>query len=114
MTFEEVQQLALSFPGVEEYLAFGRPTFRINERLLACIARIDPDTLVVKVYDQREREFFLATRPDVYYLTDQYLLFEALLVRIPFADAEELRELFEQTWRKLASRRRQAQYAANQ
>jgi hypothetical protein len=114
MTFEEVQQMVLSFPGVEEYLAFGkRPTFSVNQRLIACIARIDENTLVVKVPDQREREFFLATRPNIYYLTDHYALSEVLLVRIPLADPDELRELLEQAWRTFASKRRQERYAMN-
>lgn len=113
MTFDEIRQIALSFPGVEEHLVFGGPTFRIGKRFLACIAKIDQDTLVIKVPNRLDREFFLATKPEIYYLTDHYASFEALLVRMPNADREELCELFEQAWRTYAPKRLVANYDAN-
>lgn len=112
MIFNEVRAIALSFPGVEEYLAFGRPTYRVRERLVACITKIDPDTLCLKVPDQLEREFLLATKPNIYYLTEQYANFGALLIRIPQASPAELHNLFEDAWRTLASKRLIAKYLA--
>jgi hypothetical protein len=103
--FNEIRDIVLSFPGVEEYLAFGRPTWRLNGRLLACITKIDPDTLCVKVLDQLERDFLLNTQPDIYYLTPQYANFEALLVRIPNVEADDLRGLIEQVWLAYAPKR---------
>lgn len=105
MDFEAVRQTALSFPGVEEYLAFGRPTWRLNGRLLACITKIDPDTLCVKVLDKLERDFLLDTQPDIYYLTPQYANFEALLVRIPNVESPDLHSLIEQIWLAYAPKR---------
>jgi hypothetical protein len=104
--------MLLAFPGVEEHQVFGGPTFRVGKRFLACIAKIDPDTLVVKVPDRREREYFLANKPDTYYLTEHYASFEALLVRMPVADADELHDLFEQAWRHYAPKRLLAKYPA--
>ena len=105
MTFDEIRQMALSYPGVQEHLVFGGPTFKVGKRFLACIAKIDPNTLVVKVPDQREREFFLSTRPEIYYMQEHYESFECLLVRMPAADPEELRDLFEQAWRTYAPKK---------
>jgi hypothetical protein len=110
MNFDEVRQIALSFPGVTEHDVFGGPTFRIGKRFLACIAKIDVNTLCIKVPDQREREYLLETRPDIYYLTDHYANFQALLVRMPVADPEELRGLFEQAWRAYAPKKLLANY----
>lgn len=98
MTFDDIRRIALSFPEVEEYRLFDSPAFRIRKRLLACTAKIDPDTLMLKVPDRLEREYHLATSPDVYYLTDHYVSFQCLLVKMPLADPEELRQLFEQAW----------------
>lgn len=114
MTFEDIRQIALSFPNVEEHIVFGGPTFRVGKRFLACIAKIDPDTLVLKVPDRLEREFLLATRPDIYYLTDHYASFEALLIRMSLADPQELRRLFEQAWRTYAPKRLVANYPAQE
>ena len=70
MTFDDVRHIAQSFPGVEEQIVFGNPTLKVNKRFLACIAKIDQDTLCLKVPSQLEREFFLTTQPEIYYLTD--------------------------------------------
>lgn len=111
MIFDEIRQIALSFPGVTEHEVFGGPTFRVGKRFLACIAKIDQDTLCLKLPDQSEREFLLTTKPEVYYLTDHYASFEAVLVRMPKVDPEELRGLFELTWRTYAPKRLVATYS---
>lgn len=110
MNFEQIRQIALSFPGVEEHLIFGGPTFKVGKRFLACIAKIDRNTLVLKVPNPLEREFLLTTKPEIYYLTDHYASFEAVLVRMPQADADELRDLFEDAWRTYAPKRLVASY----
>lgn len=114
MIFDEIRQIALSFPGVEEHIVLGGPTLRVGKRFLACIAKIDPDTLCLKVPDPLEREFLLTTQPDIYYLTDHYANFECVLVRMPLADAIEVRELFEQAWRVYAPKRLVAAYGAHE
>lgn len=112
MNFDEVRLIALTFPGVEEHLVFGGPTLRVGKRFLACIAKIDPDTLVLKVPDQREREFLLTTKPDIYYMADHYANFECVLVRMSKADRDEVRGLFEQAWRTYAPKRLVKNYPA--
>lgn len=112
MTFDEVREMILSFPNVEEHTVFGGPTFRIGKRFLVSIAKIDPNTLCVKVPDRLEREYLLSTKPDVYYLTDHYANFECLLVRMPLVDPQELRDLVEQAWLKFAPKRLVAEYRA--
>jgi hypothetical protein len=110
MIFDEVRRIALSFPGVEEYQAFGSPSFRVGKRFLAAIAKIDPNTLCLKVPSQLEREFLLSTKPDIYYLTDHYASYECLLIRMPLADPQELRDLFEQAWLTYAPKKLVAAY----
>lgn len=113
MIFDEIRQIALSFPGVEEYQAFGSPSFRVGKRFLASIAKIDPNTLCLKVPSQLEREYLLSAKPERYYLTDHYASFECLLVRMPLADPQELRDLFEQAWLTYAPKKLVAAYRAN-
>lgn len=112
MTFEDIRQMVLAFPEVQEHLVFGGPTFKIGKRFLACIAKIDPDTLVVKVPDRLEREYLLAQKPEIYYLTEHYVNFECLLVRMPLVDADELRGLVEAAWLAYAPKKLVKQYQA--
>ena len=86
MNFEDVRQIALTFPGSEEYIQFGRPALRVGKHFLASIAKIDKDTLVLKVPDPLDREIRLAANPALYYLTDHYASFDALLIRLPRSD----------------------------
>jgi hypothetical protein len=110
MNFDDVRQIAKAFPGVEEHTIFGGPTLKVGKRFLASIAKIDPDTLVIKVPDRLEREFFLTTKPDIFYMQDHYANFECLLVRMSVADDEEVRQLFEQAWRTYAPKKLVAAY----
>lgn len=113
MNFDEVRQIALSFPGVTEHQAFGRPTLRIGKRFLACIAKIDDDTLCLKVPDPIQRDVFLDSNPDTYYLTEHYANFECLLVRMPNVDPDELRDLIEGAWLAYAPKKLVATYQAD-
>jgi hypothetical protein len=110
MNYDEVRQIALTFPGVDEELAFGRPTLRVSKKFLACIAKIDSDTLCLKMPDHMQRDILLSAKPDVFYMTDHYADFGAILIRLPKVDPEELRDLLEDSWRMLASKRMVATY----
>lgn len=110
MTFDDIRKIAFAFPGVEEHIVFGGPTLKVGKRFLASIAKIDPDTLCLKVPDAREREFLLSTKPDIYYMQDHYANFECLLVRMSVANPDEIRDLFEQAWRTYAPKKVVASY----
>jgi hypothetical protein len=112
MDFDEIRQIALSFPGVEEHLVFGSSTFRVGKRFLACIAKIDPDTLVLKMSDPIEREYWLTTKPEIYYNAPHYADFQSILIRMPLVEPEELRQLFQNTWRTYASKKLVANYSS--
>jgi hypothetical protein len=114
MTFDDVRKIAAAFPAVEEHLIFGAPTLKVGKRFLACIAKIDPDTLCIKVPNKLEREYFLSTKPDVYYLTPHYENFECLLVRMPLVEPAEVRNLFEQAWREYAPKKLLKAYQESQ
>jgi len=114
MTFDEIRQIALSFPEVEEHDVFGGPTFKIRKRFLACIAKIDKDTLCIKVPNKLEREYLLSAKPEIYYMADHYANFECWLVRMPVADPDELRELLEDAWLTYAPKRLAAAYQAKE
>ncbi|MFN8379357.1 MAG: MmcQ/YjbR family DNA-binding protein [Anaerolineae bacterium] len=105
VTFDEVREMVFAYPGVSEAFVFGGPTLRVGKRFLCCIAKIDPNTLCLKVPDQREREFLLNSQPDVYYMQDHYANFECVLIRMPEADPAEVRRLIGEAWRAYAPKR---------
>jgi hypothetical protein len=103
VTFETVRQIALALPGVEEGTSYGTPAFRVGKKFLARL-REDGETLVVRI-DLDEREILMAAHPDVYYITDHYRGYPAVLVRLPAVAPEDLRERLEEAWRHVAPKR---------
>jgi hypothetical protein len=102
VTFDSVREMALAFPGVEEGTSFGTPALRVRKKLLARL-REDGETLVVKV-GLDEREFWMATQPETFYITDHYAGYPAMLVRLATVHPGDMQILVDQAWRGLASK----------
>jgi hypothetical protein len=82
--FATVRKIGLDLPGVEESTAYGLPALKIHGKLLACLPAnpsAEPASLAVRV-DFDERAELLTADPDVYYVTDHYLDYTAVLVRL--------------------------------
>ena len=93
--FDTVRKIGLALPGVEESTAYGSPALKVNGKLLACIAinrSAEPGSLMVRV-DFDDRAELLAADPDVYYVTDHYVPYNAVLVRLSRVRPDVLRDL---------------------
>ena len=109
MTFDDVRPLALALPGVAEGSSYGAPAFRVNGRVLACQPanpRLREGTLVLFDVEPDEREALVAGDPDVFFFTDHYRDYPAVLVRLQAVTPERLRPYLERSWRLRAPRRR--------
>ena len=93
--FDTVRKIGLAFPGVEESTAYGAPALKIRGKLMACLPThrsAEPNSLVIRVgFD--DRAGLLAAAPDVYYVTDHYLGYSAVLVRLSRVPPDVLRDL---------------------
>jgi len=93
--FDTVRNIGLALPGVEESTAYGFPALKIHGKLLACVPAnrlAEPASLVVRV-DLEDRAELLAAAPDVYYITNHYVDYSAVLVRLSRANPDMLRDL---------------------
>src|SRR4029453_16174566 len=89
VVFERVRALALELPDVEATTKYdGSPVLKARGCFMAGIAThpsAEPETLVVRAaFDERER--FLEDAPNTYYLTDYYLRYPVVLVRLAQVD----------------------------
>ena len=66
-------------------------------------------SLVIKV-DFEEREILMEADPETFYITDHYLDYPWMLVRLSTVRIDQLRDLLRQSWRRAASRRLVAQF----
>lgn len=106
ISFDQVRDIGLALPGVEESTAFAQPALKIHGKLLACLPShrsAEPGSLVVRV-DFDDRAELLAADPDVYYLTDHYVGYTAVLVRLSRVNADVLRDLLGMAYRFVTRR----------
>lgn len=102
MTFEEVRCIALSLPGVQESTSYGTAAFKAGRKLLARL-REDGESLVVGTTFE-ERAEMMAADPETYYITDHYLNYPWVLVRLPVVHPDAMRDLLNRALR-LAKRK---------
>jgi hypothetical protein len=106
--FDRVRAAAGHLPEVEESTSYGTPALKVRGKLFVRLK--DADTLVV-MCPIDEKEMLMAASPKVYFETDHYKGWPAVLVRLKAISAAELRHRLEQAWRcrapkKLAAERR--------
>jgi len=93
--FDTVRAIGLKLPGVEVGTAFGAPALKVGGKLMACVPThrtAEPGSLMVRV-DFDERAELLREAPEVYYITDHYAGYNAVLVRLARIDRGALRDL---------------------
>lgn len=97
---DDVREMALALPGVEESTMHGAPSWKVCGKLLACPAlhrSTEPDSLVVRIA-RAEREMLVEEDPEVYYVTDHYLNHPMVLVRLSRIERSSLKELLGKAW----------------
>ena len=110
VTWDEVRALALSFPGVGEGTSYGEPAFLLDGKFFSRF-NAKEQGLVVHA-EEALRDALLASKPDVYFTTDHYRNYPALLVRLPNAEPSELAALYEAHFRAKAKKKRVAELDA--
>src|SRR6202007_2084778 len=106
--FETVRKIGLALPGVEESTAYGSPALKVRGKLLACVPAhrsAEPGSLVVRV-GFRDSAELLAAEPNFYYVTDHYLDYSAVLVRLSRVSPDVLRDLLGMAHKFVTARRR--------
>ena len=109
ITFRDVRALGMKLPGAEVGTAYGSPALLVNGQMFACLAvnkAVEPDTLGVRVpFDQRDD--LLTEASDIYYLTDHYVDYPIVLVRLSRIGRDALGALLEMAHRFVATEKRQ-------
>ena len=103
--FALVRTLALALPDVEESTIYGVSALKVRGRLLACPAinrSAEPNTLGVRV-DFEQRAELIGADPDTYYVTDHYVDYPMVLVRLSRIHPDALADLLRLGWRFVTS-----------
>ena len=108
--FDTVREIALRLPDVEESTIHGAFSLKARGKLLACIPlnkSAEPGSLAVRI-DIDRRADLLAVAPDVYYLTDHYLHYPMVLVRLSCIHPDALEDLLRVAWRFVTAKPRKS------
>ena len=106
--FDVVRELALALPDVEESTIHGAPSLKVRGRLLTCPAlhkSAEPNSLAVRI-DVDQRAELLAAEPSVYYVTDHYVNYPTVLVRLSALGENALRDLLKKSWQFVNSKKK--------
>jgi hypothetical protein len=105
VTIDTVRKIGLALEGVEDSTAYGAFALKVSGKLMACVPThrsAEPDSLVLKV-DFEQRAELIAAAPEVYYVTDHYVDYPSVLVRLSRINPDALRDLLRMAWRYASS-----------
>jgi hypothetical protein len=101
ITFDTVRAVGLTLPGVEEGTTYGSPALKVGGKMFACMAvhrSAEPKTLVVRL-EFEQRDELLAADPETYYVTDHYVDYPSVLVRLTRVHHDALPDLLRMAYR---------------
>ena len=96
VTFHDVRKIAATLPGAEESTSYGTSAFKVRDTLFVRL-REDIDALVVRV-EIDQRQDMIDADPEVYFLTDHYLNYPWILVRLSSVRIDALADLLRGAW----------------
>ena len=110
ITFDVVREIGLALPDVEDGTMYGALALKVRGGLLACVAinkSAETGSLGVRIpFDQRDA--LLAEAPETYYVTNHYVNYPMVLVRLSKVGKDELRDLLSLARRFVISQKKPA------
>lgn len=80
-------------------------SLKVGGKLLTCPAinkSAEPNSIVVRM-DMDQRDALLAEAPEIYYITDHYVNYSCVLVRLSRVNPDALHDLIQAAWRFVSS-----------
>jgi len=103
MTAEEMDAIAMSFPGVEKGMSYGRPSYKLNGKFFTRLRREDNSMVLMEVsFD--EREMLMEAEPKTFHFTAHYKDYPCVLARIDTLHPGSFRNFLERRFRKIAKK----------
>ena len=104
MTPEEMREIVLSFPGVEEGMSYGSPAFKVNGKFFTRLRR-DDQSMVLTGISFDEREMLMEAEPATFHITPHYKDYPAVLARIDSLHPGSFRNFLDRRWREIAPKK---------
>lgn len=102
-TWKDVAAYGATLPGVVEGTSYGTPALRVGKAFLTRF-RPEDGSIVIKLPIE-ERDLRIEAAPDIYFITEHYRLWPAVLIRLSKVSKKELRAVIERAWRETAPKK---------
>jgi hypothetical protein len=99
--YERYLKIVLALPGAEASTSYGTPAVKIRGKTLSRWRTEAEGALAVRC-DFLDRQILLQTQPEVFFLTDHYLNYPMILLRLDKVSREVLKDVTERAWRLVA------------
>ena len=99
--WNRVIEIADELPGAELSTSYGTPAFKVNKKLFA---RLKEDGKTLVVYTG-EREKWMKKEPAVFFITDHYKNYPAMLIDLNTVKKKDLQHLVHASWKMRAPKR---------
>ncbi|WP_437315153.1 MmcQ/YjbR family DNA-binding protein [Sorangium sp. So ce385] len=98
MNWEQLCKLGLALPEVVEDVWFRTPALKVRGKAFVRLKE-DGQSVVFLLESVDEQEFLIEAQPDLYFITDHYRGYPAVLARLSALRAPECRMRLERAWR---------------
>ena len=110
VTFEDVCAIGLKLPGVTLGTSYGTPALHVQRKFMLRLKE-DRASVAIRV-PMDARDVLLEADPKVFFITDHYRGYPAILFRLGEIRQNQLDDLLELVWRSIAPRRLVASFDA--
>lgn len=93
--FDAAIAIGRTLPGVDVTTTWGASALKVRGKILACVAinkSAEPNSMMVRM-DTAQRDLLIEEDPATYYLTDHYVDYSCVLVRLAHVSPESLGDL---------------------
>jgi hypothetical protein len=93
--FDAAIKIGRTLPDVEVTTTWGAQALKVRGKLFACVAinkSAEPNSMVVRM-DTAQRDLLIEEDPETYYVTDHYVDYQCVLVRLSRVSPDALRDL---------------------
>jgi len=111
--FKRIRRIAKekNWPGVEEGQSWGTPSLKIKGKMLFRIREPKVGVLMCRL---EAKEMLLQVAPHIYFDLPHYKGYPAVLIHLDQIEDDEIAEMIEEYWRKIAPKKMLDEYDARQ
>ena len=112
LSLDDAGDIACALPGVVESTSYGTRSWKVGRKFLMREKERMDNVVVIVTDSVDEQEFLIERDCDVYFITDHYRGYPAVLVRLAKIDRNTLAAHLERAWRARATKKQIAAYDA--